>query len=96
MIEQCRGGQPGPVCYHAAATDGVSKAGISNITDRKDTATAVGTFMGFQSVAAMGASTLAGAIWYMFGAEAAFLATGIATLAVIAYFLLLVPWGGEG
>jgi MFS family permease len=35
---------------YAAATEGISKAWISNITDKKDTATAIGTFSGFQSI----------------------------------------------
>lgn len=34
---------------YASATEGISKAWISNITDKKDTATAIGTFSGFQS-----------------------------------------------
>lgn len=35
---------------YAAATEGVAKAWISNIVDTKDTATAIGTFSGFQSI----------------------------------------------
>ena len=37
---------------YAAATEGVSKAWISNICDKKDTATAIGTYSGFQSISA--------------------------------------------
>ena len=72
---------------YAAATEGIAKAWISNITDPKDTATAIGSFAGFQSLAAMVASSVAGLIWYNFGAEVAFLLTAIITIFVIIYFL---------
>lgn len=75
---------------YAAATEGIAKAWISNITDPKDTATAIGTFAGFQSLAAMIASSLAGVIWYNFGAEAAFISTSVVTVGVIIYFIVLV------
>ena len=55
---------------YAAATDGISKAWISNISDRKYTATAIGTYTGFQSVCTLIASSLAGFIWYRLGAVA--------------------------
>ncbi|MBV5315130.1 MAG: MFS transporter [Prolixibacteraceae bacterium] len=73
---------------YAAATEGIAKAWISNITDKKDTATAIGSFAGFQSLAAMVASSVAGLIWYKFGAEAAFFSTSIITIFVILYFLI--------
>ncbi|MDP2335306.1 MAG: MFS transporter [Bacteroidota bacterium] len=75
---------------YAAATEGIAKAWISNITDPKDTATAIGSFAGFQSLAAMVASSLAGAIWFWFGAEAAFLATSVVTVGVIVYFWTVI------
>lgn len=75
---------------YAAATEGIAKAWISNITDPKDTATAIGTFAGFQSLAAMIASSLAGLLWFWFGVETAFIATAIVTLGVILYFLSYV------
>ncbi len=74
---------------YAAATEGISKAWISNITDKKDTATAIGTFAGLQSICSMLASALTGFIWFQFGATAAFLTTAIVTLIVLIYFLRL-------
>ncbi|MDO9593757.1 MAG: MFS transporter [Lutibacter sp.] len=71
---------------YAAATEGISKAWISNITDKKDTATAIGTFSGLQSICTMLASSLTGLIWFNFGATAAFLTTATVTLLVIVYF----------
>lgn len=75
---------------YAAATEGIAKAWISNITDPKDTATAIGTFAGFQSLAAMIASSLAGLLWFWFGVETAFIATSVVTLLVIIYFALAI------
>jgi MFS family permease len=76
---------------YAAATEGISKAWISNITDKKDTATAIGSFAGFQSIAAMIASSLAGAIWFWLGVETAFILTSATTVLVIVYFVVVIP-----
>jgi MFS family permease len=75
----------------AACTEGVAKAWISNIVDKKDLATAIGTYSGFQSIAALIASSLAGLIWFKFGAMVTFLATGSVTIAVILYLLSFSP-----
>ena len=75
---------------YAAATEGISKAWISNICDKKDTATAIGTFSAFQSICTMLASALAGFIWFTFGASIIFIVTGIATLIIIIYFMYSV------
>lgn len=70
---------------YAAATESVSKAWISNIADRKETATAIGTYMGFQSIATLIASSLAGLLWYKFGATATFLITAAAAVFAVLY-----------
>jgi MFS family permease len=74
---------------YAAATEGISKAWISNITDKKDTATAIGTFSGLQSICTMIASSLTGLIWYKYNAATAFVITAIVSLMVIFYFLAI-------
>lgn len=74
---------------YASATEGISKAWISNITDKKDTATAIGTFTGLQSVCTMLASSLAGLIWFQYGSETTFLITSIATIGVVLYILTI-------
>ena len=71
--------------FYAAATEGVSKAWISNIADKKETATAIGTYTGFQSIAALIASSLCGYLWFRFGAAAAFLTTAAVTGGVFIY-----------
>jgi MFS family permease len=75
---------------YAAATEGISKAWISNIVDKKDTATAIGNFSGLQSIFTMLSSSLAGLLWIQFGASVTFIITAIATLFVILY-LLSIP-----
>ncbi len=63
---------------YAAATEGVAKAWISNIAPKNETATAIGTFAGLQSIAALFASSFCGLLWYKFGATATFVVTAIA------------------
>lgn len=77
---------------YAAATEGISKAWISNITEKKDTATAIGTYSGFQSICTMLASSLAGFVWFQFGASATFIVTGVAIVFIIPYFLFAVKY----
>jgi MFS family permease len=76
---------------YAAATESIAKAWVSNITNSKDTATAIGTYTGFQSVCTMIASALAGWIWFTFGAGATFLFSGTTTLLIIVYAVLIIP-----
>jgi MFS family permease len=73
------------ICYgsYAACTEGISKAWLTNIVRKNETATAIGTFTGFQSIAALIASSLAGLVWYYAGPAAAFLASSIAGIVVI-------------
>jgi len=73
---------------YAAATEGISKAWISNITSKEDTATAIGTYTGFQSICTMVASTFAGWLWLQFGAATVFIVAAAITLAVAIYLLL--------
>lgn len=61
---------------YAAATEGIAKAWISSICTADTTAVAIGTFASFQSIATMIASTLAGLLWFTFGAEATFILSG--------------------
>ena len=74
---------------YAAATEGISKAWITNISKDENTATAVGTYSAFQSIIAMFASVIAGLLWYYFGASFTFILTAIVTIFVIIYFLQL-------
>jgi MFS family permease len=77
---------------YAAATEGISKALLTNITNKNDTATAIGTYTGFQSICTLLASSMAGIIWYFSTAEAVFLLTSIATCCVCVYFIGFVHY----
>lgn len=70
---------------YAASTEGISKAWISNIVDREDVATAIGTFTGFQSICTMLASSIAGFVWYKYGSATTFLLTSIVSIIVAMY-----------
>lgn len=67
---------------YAAATEGIAKAWITNICEKKNTATAIGTYTAFQSIATLIASSLAGLVWFSFGAAATFLMSGIVAIGV--------------
>jgi MFS family permease len=81
---------------YAASTESVAKAWISNISDKKDTATAIGTYTGFQSVFTMMASAFAGWIWLVFGASAIFMVSAIGATLVFVYILIAIPTQLEG
>jgi MFS family permease len=74
---------------YAASTEGISKAWISNLTEKKDTATAIGAFTAFQSICTLGASSVAGFLWFKFGPAVTFCVSAIATL-LVALFLLSI------
>ena len=70
---------------YAAATEGVAKAWISNISKKEDTATALGTYSGFQSIAALLASSIGGFTWYYLGSEFTFGLAVLVTISVVLY-----------
>lgn len=71
--------------FYAAATEGIAKAWISNLVPRTETATAIGTYSGLQSICALLASSICGLIWFKFGAALAFTISAVAALAVAVY-----------
>ena len=71
----------------SAATDGVSKAWITNIAHNKNTATAIGFYTSCQSISTLVASTVAGAIWSNFGSAYTFISTAIIAGLVVIWFI---------
>ena len=69
----------------AAATEGISKAWISNHCNNKDTGTAIGTYAAFQSIFSLFASVLAGIVWMQLGSNMLFLFAGISSIVVAMY-----------
>ena len=74
---------------YSSATEGISKAWISNTCESQDLGTALGTFLGFQSITLMIASILTGILWSFIGASTTFLIVGSITTILIFYFLTL-------
>ena len=74
---------------YSSATEGITKAWISNTCESQDLGTALGTFLGFQSITLMIASILTGILWSLIGANTTFLIVGSITTLLIFYFLTL-------
>lgn len=69
---------------YAAMTEGISKAWITNLCHKEDTATAIGTYTAFASLATMLASFVAGLVWqYSIPENAFYMAAGGATAALV-------------
>ncbi|MCX7833806.1 MAG: MFS transporter [Ignavibacteria bacterium] len=75
---------------YASATESIAKAWITNISERKDTATAIGFFTGISSVFTFFASLLAGFLWYKFNPSVTFGFSSIGAGLLILYFLVFV------
>lgn len=73
---------------YAAATESIGKAWISHLVPKEETGSAIGTFSSFQSLGTMLASSIAGLIWYKFGANAMFIFSGLGTILIALYFLI--------
>ncbi len=71
----------------AAASEGISKAWISNNCKEEETGTAIGTYSALQSIFSLFASLIAGIVWMQLGANALFIAAGSASLFVFIYLL---------
>lgn len=76
---------------YSASTEGISKAWITNIVDKKHTATAIGLYTGLQSICTMLASSITGLVWYYFGGIEAFLTTALMSVIVAVYLIMSVP-----
>jgi len=70
---------------YAAATDGVSKALVSNVVPKSETASAIGFYTGWNSICTLIASSVTGWIWYASSPEIAFLVSAGGTLVVAVY-----------
>lgn len=76
---------------YASATEGIAKAWITNISEKAHTATAIGTYTAFQSICALVASSLAGAVWFGFGAGVIFVMSAGVAVSVAVYLGRLMP-----
>jgi len=75
---------------YAACTDGISKALLTNLAERKDTATAIGFYTSLASILTLLASSLAGLIWFTLGARWMFIISASGVGITVIYFLLVI------
>ncbi|OGS75965.1 MAG: ABC transporter permease [Flavobacteria bacterium RIFCSPLOWO2_12_FULL_31_7] len=75
---------------YMASTEGISRAWLSNLCDKKDTGKALGVYAGLSSVLTLLASSVAGFIWYKYNAQTTFFLTAFVTLLVCFYFLVVI------
>lgn len=76
---------------YAGSTESITKAWISNLADKSETATAIGFYNSCASICTFLASSIAGLIWFEFGPKATFLVTGAGAAAVVIFFLFTLP-----
>ncbi|HVK96607.1 MAG TPA: MFS transporter [Flavisolibacter sp.] len=74
---------------YAAATEGISKAWVTNIAHNENTATAVGFFTSLESIGTLLASIIAGAAWQLFGSSVTFFIASIGSTLVLFYFIIV-------
>jgi len=77
---------------YAASSESISKAWITNIVAKDQIATAIGTFMAFNSIFMFLASTLAGLIWVFAGAKYTFALSAGAAVLIAIYMIFAVPY----
>ena len=76
--------------FYAAATDGVSKAWISNVAEKSEIATAIGFYSSMLSISTLISSSMAGLLWAVYGMKAMFLISGIGAM-MAAIYLMTIP-----
>lgn len=74
---------------YAAATDGISKALISTIVPKSETASAIGSVAGLTSLMALMSSAITGLIWTYVSGEAALMVSALGVTAAAAYLLFI-------
>jgi MFS family permease len=72
---------------YAAATEGISKAWITNMAHTSNTATAIGFYTSCESICTLLASVIAGTIWDNLGSSTTFFTTSATAILVIFYFI---------
>jgi len=74
---------------YASSTEGISKALISNLAAKSDTATALGFYNSLASVFTLAASSLAGLLWLAVGPRTMFMISGAGVFLVAVYLGLV-------
>jgi MFS family permease len=72
---------------YAAASEGIIKAWITNLSHGENTATAIGFYTSCESICSLLASIIAGVLWGSCGSFYTFITSAVATLIVITLFV---------
>jgi MFS family permease len=75
---------------YAAATEGISKAWITNMAHTTNTGTALGFYTSCESICTLLASVIAGWLWGSFGSSVTFLCTAVSALLVFNYYFFFL------
>lgn len=75
---------------YAAATEGITKAWITNMAHSANTATAIGFYTSCESICALLASIIAGALWTSFGSTTTFFVTAAAAAICLLYLRIII------
>jgi len=78
---------------YGACTEGISKAMITNLADKSETATAIGFYTGLSSLFTLLSSSLAGFLWLTLGPQAMFLISGAGVALVAGYLGFAIKKG---
>ena len=73
---------------YASSTEGMSKAMITNISKKGETATALGFYTSLASLGTLLASAMSGLIWTIWSLKVMFLVSAVGALLVSIYFLI--------
>ena len=75
---------------YAASTEGIIKAWVTNLSNNQNTATAIGFYTSCESIGALLASIIAGALWTSVGKSSTFIMTAGISAIVFFYFLIKI------
>ena len=75
---------------YMAATEGISKAWLTNVSKKQENGTAIGLFVALQSISLMIASAIAGLLWNFYGASVTFFLTAIISILVFFFMFFFV------
>lgn len=75
---------------YAASTEGIIKAWVTNLSNNQNTATAIGFYTSCESIGALLASIIAGALWTSVGKSSTFIMTAGISAIVFFYFLFKI------
>jgi len=73
---------------YASSTEGISKALITNLSVKEDTATALGFYTSLASLCTLLASAISGILWTLWSLKVMFMVSATGALLVTAYFLV--------